>query len=249
MSQSSVLQPVVRPSLEVSGRSRERLFYSGMAIALTLTVFAGFARTYYLKYFFDTPALPPLVQVHGVLFSLWMVLLLVQTSLVAAGKTGIHRRLGMAGGVLVVLMVVLGTWTAIVAAAQGRTPPGPPPLVFLAIPLGEMVTFPVLVGAALYYRRRIDAHKRLMLLATIGITSAAVARLPFAILQAGPPAFFGLTDLFLVPLAVYDVLTRGRLHPATLWGSLFLIASQVLRVMLSGTEAWLHFATWLTQMG
>jgi hypothetical protein len=53
-----------------------------------------------------------------------------------------------------------------------------------------------------------------------------------------PLLFFGLTDLFLVPPVVWDLKSRGRLHPATLWGGLLLVASQPLRLWLSGTEAW-----------
>lgn len=225
----------------------ERLFYVGMSVALLLTVFAGFARTYFLKAYFGTPALPALVHFHGIVFTSWFVLFFVQTSLVAAGRIDIHRRLGIAGAGVAVLLVGLGTVTAIGGAAAGRSPPGgPPPLVFLAIPLEAMVVFSALVGAGLYYRRRPDVHKRLMLFATIAICAAAVSRLPFAFLKAGPPAFFGLTDLFLVPCVAIDFMTRGRIHPVTVWGSLFIIASQVLCVIVGGTQTWLEFAGWLT---
>ena len=64
-----------------------------------------------------------------------------------------------------------------------------------------------------------------MLLATIAVLTAAIARLPY-VLPLGPPAFFGLTDLLVVAAMVYDWWTRGRVHPALLWGGLFLIASQ-----------------------
>jgi hypothetical protein len=94
-------------------------------------------------------------------------------------------------------------------------------------------------------RRDPQSHKRLMLLATINLLTAAIARWP-GVLQAGPLAFFGLTDLFIVALAVWDFRTRGRLHPVTLWGGLALIVSQPLRLVASGTEAWLAFARWAT---
>jgi hypothetical protein len=59
-------------------------------------------------------------------------------------------------------------------------------------------------------------------------------------------AFFAITDLFIVVLAAWDFKSRGRLHPATLVGGLVLIASQPLRLALSGTPAWLAFAAWAT---
>jgi len=231
-----------------AGRRREHLFYIGMAIAVAATVFAGFAPTYYLRPVFGAPPLIPLLHLHGLVFTSWLVLLLTQTTLVAANRTDVHRRLGIAGAVIAVLMVVVGTMTAIIRAKQGAAPPGgPPPLVFLAIPLGDMLVFSSLVGAGFYFRRRPDVHKRLMLLATISILAAAIARLPLGILKAGPPAFFGLTDLFIVACLLYDLISRGRIHRATALGGLVIVASQPLRLMLAGTSAWMSFATWLTQ--
>jgi uncharacterized membrane protein YjjP (DUF1212 family) len=121
-----------------------------------------------------------------------------------------------------------------------------PPLAFLAVPLFDMVVFAVLIGAGLTLRSRPDTHKRLMSLATISLMSAPIARLPFGVLQAGPPAFFGLTDLFIVAMLIHDFATRGRIHPATIWGGLVIVASQPLRLMISGTPTWMAFAGWLT---
>jgi hypothetical protein len=105
--------------------------------------------------------------------------------------------------------------------------------------------FPVLFGAALLLRRRTDYHKRLVLIATFELVTAAVARWP-GVTSLGPPGFFGFTDLFLVPLLIYDISTRGRVHPATLWGGLFLIASQPLRLLIGLSAPWAAFAAWLT---
>lgn len=241
---------MAKPAAGAARRRRERVFYTGMAAALLLVVFAGFARSYYLKPYFGTPPeLTPLLHFHGLLFSAWIVLLLAQTSLVAAGRTGAHRRLGAAGGLLAALMFLVGTLTAIARAKVVGVPPGaPPPLVFLTIPLGDMLVFGCLVGAALSYRRRPEAHKRLMLLATIAILPAAVARLPFAFIrETGPLAFFGLADLFVVPILVFDLVTRGRPHRATVLGGLLLVASHPLRLAVGQTQAWLSFAEWLTR--
>jgi hypothetical protein len=232
----------------LTARGRERLFYTGMAVAVVFTVFAGFARTYYMKSYFGAPPLIPLLHLHGVVFTSWIVLFLTQNILVAAHRTDIHRRLGIFGAVVAVLMVVVGALTAIIRAKQAAAPmTDTSPLAFLVIPLGDILVFSCLVGAGFYFRRRADVHKRLMLLATISILAAAVARLPFAFLQAGPPAFFALTDLFILACLLYDLFTRRRVHRATLWGGLLIIASQPLRLMIAGTHAWIAFATWLTQ--
>jgi hypothetical protein len=248
MSQATVeeVEQVVKPRVTVSRRG-ERMFWSGLCFAIAAVVIAGFSRTYFLTYYFGGPPLSLLVHAHGLVFTSWIVLLLVQTSLVAANRTKVHRKLGIVGGVLAVLMVVLGTAAAVKMAALGRSPPGaPPPLVFLTIPLFEMITFPTLIAAGLYYRKRTDYHKRLITIATIAISSAAVARLPLSIMRFGPPAFFGLTDALMIPIVVYDFATRGRIHPATLWGGLFIVGSQILRLIVGGTAAWETFAKWLT---
>ncbi len=231
----------------ITRRRRERWFYLSMSIATVITVFAGFSRTYYLRPYYNTAPLIPLLHLHGLVFSSWLALFLIQTTLVAAHRTDIHRRLGILGGVIAALMVLIGFTTAVIRASQGATPvPGVSSLSFLVIPLGDIFVFAVLVGAGFYYRRRPDVHKRLMMLATISILAAAIARLPFAIMQAGPPAFFGFTDVFVVACVLYDLITLKRIHRATLVAGLFIIASQPLRLILGGTHLWLAFAGWLT---
>ena len=143
-------------------------------------------------------------------------------------------------------MVLVGVSTALIRANQGATPVGPSPLAFLVVPLGDMLVFAILVGAGFYFRRRPDVHKRLMMLATISILAAAIARLPFAIMQAGPIAFFGLTDVFVLVCVAYDLITLRRIHRTTALAGLLIVVSQPLRLMIGGTQAWLTFATWLT---
>jgi len=233
----------------INRRRRERWFYISMAIAAVITVFAGFSRTYYLRPYFITAPLMPLLHLHGLVFTSWLALFLIQTTLVAAHRTDIHRRLGILGGVIAGLMILIGPSTAVIRASQGATPvPGISPLSFLVVPLGDMFVFAILVGAGFYYRRRAAVHKRLMLLATISILAAAIARLPFAIMQAGPPAFFGITDVFVVACLLYDLITLKRIHRATALAALLIVASQPLRLMLGGTHAWLAFAGWLTNL-
>jgi hypothetical protein len=114
--------------------------------------------------------------------------------------------------------------------------------------LGDLLVFGILVGSAFYFRRKVDIHKRLMLLATIGILPAAVARLPLAFIeQYGALAFFGLSDLFIIPCLIYDIISRGRPHRATVLAGSLIVISHPLRIIIGGTHAWIVFATWLTQ--
>ena len=229
----------------------ERAFYGGMALAILAAVCLGFARSFFLRPWFPEVHVPPerYFLLHGTVFFAWFVLLVVQALLVSARRVDLHRTLGVLGGVLAALMVVVGVTGAIIAARRpgGFVDSPMPPLRFLAVPLFDMALFGTLVGLALAWRRDRQAHKRLMLVGSIALLIAAIARWPFAVIEAGgPPVVMGLNDLYLVPLVIWDLATCRRVHPATLWGGLALVASQPLRFMLSGTEAWLVFARWLT---
>lgn len=233
--------------------TRDRRFFTGMALAMMLTVFVGFAPSFYLKVVFGAPGvsgapiLSPLLHVHAFAFTSWIVLFLVQTRLVAGRRLALHRRLGYGAAGLAVAMVVLGVMAAVDAARRGAAPPGgPPPLVFMIIPFADMAIFSTLVAAGMWFRNRAETHKRLMLVSTIAILTAAIARWP-GVLAGGPLAFFALTDLFVVVGMVYDKMTRGRVHPAYWWGGGLLLGSQIGRLALSGTGAWLAFATWLAR--
>jgi hypothetical protein len=234
-----------QPGVSAHVRARDRTFYTGMAAAILLIVLAGFAPTYFARLLTaegptaTVSGLPftPLLHLHGVLFTAWVVLFLVQTALVAGGRVRLHRRLGIGGALLAVLMVVVGVSTAIAAARAGAAPAGVDPRAFLIIPLGDLALFSLFTGGALRLRRDSEAHKRLMLLASISILVAAVARLP-GVLPLGPPVFFGLTFLLVGAGIVYDRASRGRVHPVYLWGGGLLVLSVPVRLALSGTAAW-----------
>ncbi|HEY8521052.1 MAG TPA: hypothetical protein VIN61_13295 [Gammaproteobacteria bacterium] len=235
-------------SPRIAAARRERMFFGTLALACALIVLAGFSRTYYFNGWMPRPfALTPLLHLHGAVFTGWMLLLLAQTALVAAHRVDLHRRLGIAGAAVAAAMVVIGPVVAVTRTADGVIADhGAPPLVFLAVPLVGILVFGVLVGAALYFRRRSPgAHKRLMLLATLEVVMAGTARLP-VVESWGPLGFFAVTDLLVLALAAYDLATSRRLHPATLWGGLFFVVSQPARLAIGASPAWLAFAAWLT---
>lgn len=244
--------PGAAPRSARPGVKYDRRFYSGISIALGLTVLAGFSSTYYLRLFSGGPTatlsggpFTSAVHIHGALFTTWMLLFIAQTALIAARRVAVHRRLGIFGAVLAAAMIVAGTRVAIQAAGRGQPVGGIDALAFLVIPLFDMVLFATFTIAALLARRDKESHKRLMLLAFVSIVVAAVARLP-GILALGPPAFFGATLLFVVAGVAYDVFSRGRVHPVYVWGGALIVLSIPLRLAISTTEAWRAFARMLT---
>ncbi|HVZ68563.1 MAG TPA: hypothetical protein VG891_03815 [Rhizomicrobium sp.] len=220
-------------------------FFPAISAVMALVVFTGFSRSFFLKPVFHAPPeLSVLMIVHGLVFTSWMAVLIAQTGLVAANRRNTHRKLGTAGIGIAAAMLLFGPWLAIDALQRGFSPiAGLPPSVFFVVPVFDMVTFAVLIAAGFVYRAQSAWHKRFMILATASILGAAIARFPFDfIANGGPPVFFGLTDLFIVAVALYDYATLRRIHPATLWAGGTIVFLQAFRLWLGGTEQWQAFA-------
>ena len=227
------------------GRRYDHVFFTGTAVLILATVFMGFARTYYLAGVFRAPLPSPIIHVHGAAFSCWILLLIAQTTLVSAGRVDIHRRLGIAGFLLACVMVVLGVWAGTNSLARAFGGGGNDPLFFYIIPLTDMLAFGTLVAFAFRNRADSPAHKRLILIATTALMIAAVARWPFAFVYFKPPVATLVTYVFLVMLVVYDLGSTRKVHRATIWASVFLIAVQWIRIPIAQTPAWHSFATWV----
>src|SRR5574341_291066 len=162
-------------------RTFDRRLFAAAAALFPLIIVAGFARTYYLKFFFHTPPLASvLVHIHAVLMTAWVVLFISQVWLISSNRIQIHRRMGFAAIGLAILIILAGFFTAVRAAKFGSAsaPAGIPRLSFLLIPLTDLLMFAVLFGAAIYFRRRPAEHKRLMLLTAMNLLPPAVARIP-----------------------------------------------------------------------
>jgi hypothetical protein len=246
-------------------REKVRLFYVWMAAACAVVAFGGFAPTYWLQLSAGTFVGSPLVHIHGVLFSSWTLLLLSQTLLIANGRVLNHRAWGLAGISLATAMVVMGLAAAIQTLTVGlRAGYGDHSRAFLILPVSGIVLFAGFFIAAIVTIQRPEAHKRLMLLATITLLQAAMARIFFVLITGGgpglrpglgppPPLAIGLvpsliTELLIVAGLVYDWRTRGRPHPVWLIGAAVTTAVILLRGPLGSTHGWLAFADGLARI-
>jgi hypothetical protein len=225
-------------------------FHVYAAFALAATIVAGFGRTYYFKYWFDTPPLTQLLHIHAIVFTGWLALHFTQAKLIAAHRVATHKRLGIATAIYGYGMFVLGVVTSIAVARTGVPIEGIASLPFTAVPIITILVFAGFLTAALWMRRRADWHKRFMLLATISLLAPATARLSKLFLGHLSPAFPLLITLgFVVWCWIDDKRKLGKVHPAYVIGGVLLMLSLPLRFLLTQSAAWESFARWMVGSG
>ena len=238
-----------RTGMAVSDRARAgRAFYLVMALVIAATSFWGFGRSAAL-HGFDYSRMPLLVHVHAVVFVGWILFYVLQASLVVAGSVRLHRGLGIAGAALAACMVVLGVATTIGAVQrEGGVPPFFPRNLFLVLDCIGVLTFGGLTAAAVALRRKADWHKRLMLCGTIVVMSPALGRiLPMPQLgKLAPLAVFGCVLGYVLAGIVYDLITRGRIHPAYAWGLAVIVSTQLMIAPLAFSPAVLAWTAHLS---
>ena len=247
-----------------------RMFYVWMAAACLLIAVVGFLPTYFVPMAQGHYHAPPMVHVHGIVLFSWVAFFLTQTWLVASGRTIDHRAWGVLGVSIVTAMVFIVTAVVSLRIAQAQLP-GQPAGVDHAVRAfawvsisGLLFLTPVFVLAIVYVRKP-EIHKRLLLLMTIAMLGAPIARwflvflapapdpnappppagLPVAsappVFVSIPPALIG--DLLLVIAMLYDWRTRGRPHPAYLIGGAALLLVQLTVVPVAESPAWQAVAT------
>jgi hypothetical protein len=239
---TDAMRQQIVPRMRV-GPIADRVFFSTMIVVLWATVLFGFAKTYFMAGMVRAPLPNRLIHIHGAAFTLWMVLLFVQTGLIAVRKVSWHRTLGLFGFGLALAMVGLGLFAATDALRRGSAPLGLTAKTFYMIPISDMLVFSVLVFFAYRARRQPANHKRLILIATIGIMDAAVGRWPVAFLQANPKAQDLVPFAFLLAVMIFDLISQRKILKNTLWASLFVVAVHLTRVPIAFTPAWQAFAT------
>jgi hypothetical protein len=230
-------------------RTAERIFFGGMAMLLCVIVFIGFFHTFFGVGFVQAPLPSPILRVHGIVFTAWMLLLVTQAALVSTRRVAWHRTLGTVAFGLPPLMIGLGVIAAIDALGR-KVSIGPlDPATSLALPLVNITAFAIVIAAAWKARRRSDAHKRLVVLATVSLSTAALGRIPWAQLDLSPAAgpVIGLAALILL-LVAYDVLSLRRVHRSTMWAAPLVFAAGAFAVPFGMTPAWHHFAQFLMRV-
>ncbi len=237
-SAAPVLARKTQPRSAQQLRAWDRRFYVVVTLLLIGLVAKGFWPSYYGP-LVSGPAAPRpwVIHLHGAIFTGWMLLLFLQVLLIAVGRLAAHRRVGAIGigyGLLVFVIGTVVSFTAPIAHIQAGDWSLDRGAGFMILPLVDMILFAGFFGGAVVYRRNPEAHKRLMLAATVTLAFAAVARM-----QIEPLVLFYL--LWISPMLVgvgFDWFSRRRVHPVYL---ISLIAMTVAfpRILLIESEAWL----------
>jgi hypothetical protein len=229
-----------------AGRLPERRYFVVVWLGLATLVATGFAKSCYLRSLFSAPPLTTLVHVHGAVMTAWVVLLGAQIALIVARRPAWHRRLGWWGIGVAALVVALGCAATLTAAARevaGHTAQAPAQLTILGLELTQMLLFATLAGLAIRLRRRLDVHKRLMILATVCLLPSPISRLPISF--GTNAAILMWFDLIVVVVIVADAIRERRLHPAYGWGATLLLGGLNGAYVTAYSPAWHQVATWL----
>lgn len=198
---------------------RDRLFFLVMALAIAGTVVLGFSVQ--LAFGRSSFGAPWWVHVHGVTFMTWLGIYVVQNVLVWRNNTALHRKLGRVAAVYVGWMVAVGLSVNTLAAINHRIPPFFEVNTFLIMDWFTVLVFAGLTWAGVANRLRTDWHRRLMLCGAIQVMTPGIGRLvPLPLI---PPHYqlwviWAVIMVFGAAAMIYDVITRGKVHPAYLWG-------------------------------
>jgi hypothetical protein len=239
-------QAVARPSAarpRPVNRTLERVFYGSMTLLMIATILLGF-RASYFPLGAKPAALSSIVIVaHGIVFSAYLALFLVQVALIATRRVRWHMSLGLALYGLAAFMIPLG----ILAAAdeiRRDLATGPPyllgvdPRSFSLVSVMGMVMFGSLIGCSYLVRRQPQMHKRLALYATLSMMDAGSDRWPWAawgISESWSLWFY--TALLLLPV-FYDLLSMHRVHRVTLIAAPYVWILHKLEIPLGRTAVW-----------
>lgn len=217
-----------------------------MAGVLLLTVLVGFSTKFFLRPLFDVPEVPAMdVYFHGAIMTGWFLLFFVQTSLVLAGRTPLHRRMGVFGAffgtVVFVSAIVVNIRAVSWAVDRGFDLAVVAP--FNLLNFGIMTAFGSLFSAAIFFRKRLEIHKRLMLLASISMIGPATSRIGLWPIFDSPVLFsIGGTFIFLATLVFHELLVSRRVNIVTVAGGLYVIVVALLiPYLISRTDFGVEF--------
>jgi hypothetical protein len=224
-------------------RLLETYFYFGMSLLIALTVVYGFSRTIEKNLIHPSVPRPAFLYVHVAVFTGWLAFFILQSALVRSGHVKLHRRIGWYGLVHGIAIPLVGVPIAVI---MGRfhlhVLRDTETVADLAFPLWDMVAFSVPFALAVYWRKRPEFHRRLMLMATCALTAAAFGRFPPQILP--PVIFYAGVDVLILLGVVRDLVVEKRVHRVYAIGLPLLLIAQIVVTYAAASPlpAWVKIA-------
>ncbi len=242
---ASVPQEIVaRPFSPVFGRNGllDKYFYFLMSLLVAAIVVWGFSHSVNAHLFHPALPRPFLLWIHAAAFSGWVAFYILQSALVRTHNVRVHRSLGWFGAALGAVMIPLGVSTAIVMGRFNTYrlhQPGAD--AFLIVPFYDMLAFAVCLALAIYWRRKPELHRRMMLLATCGLLDAAFGRVDFIFNNS---LFFLCVDAVILLGVGRDLIVNRRMHKVYLIGLPVMMICQafVVYTLRSGSYWWVSIA-------
>jgi hypothetical protein len=223
-----------------------KYFFVFIGILSLIYVIAGFTPTYFAPLAKGTFNAQPVYHLHGVMYLMWIVLIISQPLLIRFRLTHLHKRIGYAGLALAVAMFVIGIVMAFVSTQLAlERGDGNRALAFLIVPLSDMVLFGTFIALTMFNLENPEAHKRLILLATLSILPAAFGRI-IGIYGLSVPLGLILQESILILGIIYDGFTKRKIHPAYVFGGAAVLIVHLTRFPLGETQWWISFAHWIT---
>jgi len=224
----------------MAGRGRNFYLWIGGAVAFIVSV--GFGRTIDAALFHPPSRRPAILYIHAAMFTSWVLLFIAQAVLVRSRRIEWHRRLGAMGVTLGCFMPLVAIQTALTMTRLHMAEGDRSQERALILPFFDMLAFSVTLALAAYWRRKPEYHRRVMLMATCGLTVAAFARFPHWLM---PHALWYLgVDLLIAAAAVRDWLLMRRVHPVYSYGmpALALGQAATMWIYLAASPTWLAIA-------
>lgn len=208
-----------------------RYFYFFMSLLIGTVVVYGFSQRADQRLFHPSHPTPPLLSIHAVIFSTWVVFYICQSILVRTGNVTIHRLLGWFGAALGVTIPVIGAITAITMRRFDLGfPELSPTAPLLRTAILDLASFTIPFALAIYWRTKPERHRRLMLIASCALTAAAFVRFP-PTFHSWPFFYIGVDSLILLGV-LRDFIVDRRVHavylsalPALILAQLFVMNS------------------------
>jgi hypothetical protein len=238
--------PLGAHSTPSQAASSDRLFHAGMAWLLVVVAIAGFAPRSLAIVSGKMPTPPLVVHLHAAVMASWVALLAVQATLSLQGRMDLHRKWGLASLVIAPLVLIMLITITIVRQNDAfGTPAGPIVNNILFLQIRAILLFPLFFIWALRTRRTDpQTHKRMILLATLMLLDAGIARMSWLPYNRFPRDYLAVhlyLLLLFVPPLLYDLIRTRRIHRAWLWGLALTVPWIIATEFVWGSDWWRNF--------